>query len=64
MASKEVRIRASAVGTRNDVSDVLALAEAGRIRCLVSNRELEQANEALQQLRTGNVSGRLVLSLN
>lgn len=64
MASKEVRIRASAVGTRRDVADVLALAETGKIRCMVSNRELEQANEALEQLRTGTVSGRLVLSLN
>jgi propanol-preferring alcohol dehydrogenase len=64
MASKEVRIRASAVGTRKDVSEVLALAQAGKIRCTVSNRELDQANAALQQLRTGNVTGRLVLSLN
>ena len=64
MASKEVRIRASAVGTRADVRQVLAIAEAGKIRCLVSTRELEQANEALQQLRAGEVSGRLVFSLN
>jgi propanol-preferring alcohol dehydrogenase len=64
MAAREVRIRASAVGTRNDVKDVLALAQSGKVRCLVSNRELEQANEALQELRRGAVSGRLVLSLN
>lgn len=64
MASREVRIRASAVGTREDISQVLALAEAGKIRCLVSVRELEQANESLRELRSGTVSGRLVLSLN
>ena len=64
MASKEVRIRASAVGTRADVNHVLAMAGAGKLRCQVSNRELEQANEALQELDAGKVSGRLVLSLN
>lgn len=64
MASREVCIRASAVGTREDVNQVLALADAGRIRCLVSNRELDQANEALQELRAGEVTGRIVLNLN
>lgn len=64
MASREVCIRASAVGTREDVNQVLALAESGRIRCLVSSRELDQANEALQALRAGEVSGRLVFDLN
>jgi len=64
MASKEVRIRASAVGTRDDIAQVLAMAEAGKIRCLVSIRELDQANEVLQELRSGEVPGRLILSLN
>jgi propanol-preferring alcohol dehydrogenase len=64
MAAREVRIRASAVGTRRDIRDVLALAEAGKVRCFVSNRKLEQANEALRELRSGAVSARLVLSLN
>jgi propanol-preferring alcohol dehydrogenase len=64
MAAREVRIRASAVGTRRDIRDVLPLAEAGKVRCFVSNRKLEQANEALRELRSGAVSARLVLSLN
>lgn len=64
MAAREVRIRASAVGTRRDLADVLAMAEAGRIRCQVSHRELEQANDALMELRSGSVLGRLVLNLN
>ena len=64
MAAREVRIRASAVGTREDIKEVLALAACGKVRCLVSNRELEQANAALAELRSGAVSGRLVLSLN
>jgi len=61
MSAKEIRIQASSVGTRQDLREVLALAAAGKIRCRVATRPLSEANEALAQLRTGQVSGRLVL---
>ena len=61
MASLEVRIQASAVGTRQDVREVLAMAEAGKIRCQVSSRPLAEANEVMDALRHGRVSGRVVL---
>jgi propanol-preferring alcohol dehydrogenase len=63
MAAAEVRIQASAVGTRQDVREVLALAAAGKIRCRVGTRPLSEANEALNQLRRGQVSGRIVLAI-
>ena len=62
MAAREVRIRASAVGTRRDLSEVLALAAKGRIRCHASARPLEHINDVLQQLRHGHVSGRIVVT--
>jgi alcohol dehydrogenase, propanol-preferring len=62
MAATEVRIHASAVGTRQDLRDVLEIAAAGKVRCHVATRPLAEANEALEQLRQGNVSGRLVLT--
>lgn len=61
MAAAEIRIQASAVGTRQDVREVLALASGGKIRCRVGPRPLCEANEALDQLRSGQVSGRIVL---
>jgi propanol-preferring alcohol dehydrogenase len=61
MAAAEIRIQASAVGTRQDVREVLALASGGKIRCLVGTRPLSEANEALDQLRNGQISGRSVL---
>jgi alcohol dehydrogenase, propanol-preferring len=61
MAAGEVRIRATAVGTRQDLREVLALAAAGKVRCQVAAWPLAQANEALNLLRKGNVSGRLAL---
>ncbi len=62
MAAGEVRIQASAVGTRQDLREVLALAAAGKVRCRTVTRPLSQANEALDQLRRGEVSGRIVLT--
>ena len=63
MAAGEIRIQASTVGTRQDVREVLAIAAAGKVRCQVAARPLADANEALNELRRGQVSGRLVLNL-
>jgi len=61
MASTEVRIRASAVGTRQDLREVLAMAAAGKVRCQTATRPLALVNEVLEQLRQGQISGRTVL---
>lgn len=62
MAAREVRIHASTVGTRQDLREVLSIAAAGQVRCQVVARPLAQANEVLDQLRKGQVSGRIVLT--
>jgi propanol-preferring alcohol dehydrogenase len=62
MAVREARIHASTVGTRQDLREVLAMAGAGKIRCHVVARPLSQANEALDLLRKGQVTGRIVLT--
>jgi propanol-preferring alcohol dehydrogenase len=62
MAAREVRIHASTVGTRQDLREVLAMAAAGKIRCHVVKRPLAEANETLDLLRKGEVSGRIVLT--
>ncbi|MGB2602743.1 MAG: alcohol dehydrogenase catalytic domain-containing protein [Candidatus Sulfotelmatobacter sp.] len=62
MAAGEIRIRASTVGTRQDLREVLNMAAAGKVRCQVVARPLAQANEVLGQLRKGQVSGRIVLT--
>ena len=61
MAATEVRIQASSVGTREDLEQVLALAAAGKVHCQTSTQPLTQVNEALDQLRNGQVSGWIVL---
>jgi propanol-preferring alcohol dehydrogenase len=62
MAAREARIQASAVGTRQDLREVLAMASQGKISCRVSTRPLEEVNEAMEQLRHGQVAGRIVIS--
>jgi propanol-preferring alcohol dehydrogenase len=62
MAAGEIRIHASTVGTRQDLREVLAMTAAGKVRCQVAARPLAEVNEALDQLRRGQVSGRLVLA--
>jgi propanol-preferring alcohol dehydrogenase len=62
MAAGEIRIQASTVGTRQDLREILAMAASGKVHCQVAERPLAEANEALDQLRRGQVSGRLVLA--
>jgi propanol-preferring alcohol dehydrogenase len=61
MAAKEAHIRAISVGTRQDLRDVLAIAAAGKVRCKVAARPLEAVNDVLEELRRGQVTGRIVL---
>ena len=63
MAASEARIRASAVGTRQELREVLALAEAGKVRCQVTTRSLSEVNSAMGELERGQVMGRVVLTL-
>lgn len=62
MAAAEVRIQATAVGTRDDLREVLAMAAAGKVRCQVTSRPLDQANQVLEDLRRGRIAGRVVLT--
>lgn len=62
MAAGEVRIRASAVGTRRDLREVLAMAAARKLRCQTSRHALGQVNELLEDLRRGRISGRAVIT--
>ena len=61
MAAGEIRIQASAVGTRHDLQHVLSLAAAKKLRCLTAARPLSEVNQVLDGLRRGQVSGRVAL---
>jgi alcohol dehydrogenase, propanol-preferring len=61
MVAREVRIIASAVGTREDVREVLELAAAGKLHCQIETRSLDQINETFEEMRQAKISGRAVL---
>jgi propanol-preferring alcohol dehydrogenase len=62
MAATEVRIQASSVGTRKDMSKLLGMAAQGKVRCQVSARPLVEVNEVLAEIRAGKIAGRVVLT--
>lgn len=61
LVSGEIRVVASAVGTREDLRELLDLAATGAVRCRYETAPLSDAAGALERLKQGNVSGRLVL---
>jgi alcohol dehydrogenase, propanol-preferring len=63
MASGEIQIKASAVGTREDLREVLAMGAAGKVRCRVTTRPLADVQQVLGELSRGEVAGRVVLQM-
>lgn len=63
MASREIQIKASAVGTREDLREVLEMGAAGKVRCEVTTRPLAEVQDVLEKLGRGEVSGRIVLRM-
>jgi alcohol dehydrogenase, propanol-preferring len=63
MAAGEIQIKASAVGTREDLREVLAMGAAGMVHCQVTTRPLAEVQHVLGQLSRGEVSGRIALRL-
>ena len=63
MAAGEIQIKASSVGTREDLREVLAMGAAGKVHCQVTTRPLAAVQEVLGQLRRGEISGRVALRL-
>ena len=61
--AKGIRVLTSAVGTRQDLREVLALAASGKIKTVAESLPLENINRAFERLRAGGVSGRLVVEI-
>jgi propanol-preferring alcohol dehydrogenase len=57
----EFRIVGSAVGTRQETRELLALAAAGKLRCQVESWRLEDVNRVFERVQRGEILGRAVL---
>jgi propanol-preferring alcohol dehydrogenase len=60
---REIRIQSSATGTRDDLRELLDLADAGKVKCRVETRRLEEVNQVLDEMRAGKITGRVVLKM-
>ena len=63
MVGAETRILSSSVGTREDLRETLEWAAAGKIRCRVEARPLDQINQIFDTMRRGTIFGRVVLKM-
>ncbi len=63
MVSGEYRIVASAVGTREELHEVLRLAGEGRLRCHSEVHQLDEINDLFGRMRAGGINGRAVLRI-
>lgn len=61
LVAGEVRIVASAVGTRADLAELLDLAATGAVRCRIETAPLADAALALDRVKRGDMCGRIVL---
>jgi propanol-preferring alcohol dehydrogenase len=57
----EKNVVGSVLGNRQQMREVLALAAAGRLRCIHADFPLAEANEVLRMLKAGQVKARAVL---
>ena len=57
-------VRGSLVGTRSDLKEALAFAASGQVKATIETATLDDVNNVLERLRTGKVSGRVVLKIS
>lgn len=64
MVLNGVTVRGSIVGTRLDLQESLEFAEMGKVKATVSTDRLENINAVFDQMRQGQIEGRIVLDLS
>ncbi len=59
----EFRILGCAVGTRDEMRELLEVAAAGKLRCEVESRRLDEINDVFARMQRGAILGRAVLRM-
>ncbi len=63
LVSGEYKIVASAVGTREDLHEVLQLASQGSVKCRIELRPFSEVDKVLNEMKEGRLLGRVVLEI-
>jgi alcohol dehydrogenase, propanol-preferring len=61
LVSGEYKIVAAAVGTRQDLREVLQIAAEGKVKCRIETRGLAEVNGVMSEMKEGRLVGRVVL---
>jgi propanol-preferring alcohol dehydrogenase len=61
MVSGEYQIVSSAVGSREELREVLRLAADGKVKCKIETRAFDQVDGVLNEMKEGRLLGRVVL---
>lgn len=56
-------VRGSIVGTRKDMQEAIGFAVEGKVKATVHAAKLEDINEVLEQMKKGEIEGRIVLQI-
>lgn len=56
-------VRGSIVGTRKDMQEAIAFAVEGKVKATIHSARLEDINEVLEQMKRGEIEGRIVLDI-
>ncbi|MGF1925171.1 MAG: zinc-binding dehydrogenase, partial [Bacteroidia bacterium] len=57
-------VRGSIVGTRKDMQEAIGFAVEGKVKATVHAAKLEDINEVLEQMKKGEIEGRIVLEIS
>jgi alcohol dehydrogenase, propanol-preferring len=62
--AKGIRVLTSAVGTRQDLREVLALAASGKIKTVAETCRLDELNQVFEKMRAGQIVARVVVTFS
>lgn len=60
---KRITVRGSIVGTRKDLQEAIEFANEGKVKANVTTAKLSEVNTVLDQLKKGQVEGRMVFDM-
>ena len=63
MVGRELTIRGSNVGTRQDLAEAIAFAANGLVAAKIERQPLGRINRIFNQMRKGKIVGRIVLEI-
>ena len=60
---KDLKLRGSAVGNRQDVLEALAFSERGQVKPIIKVHKLEELQNIFEQMKLGDIAGRMVVEI-